>query len=741
MSGFSSADGYAYRESGYVDPNGPLPAKSTAHDMAALGEYAGYEDLISQLSRAGISPGQTVDSLQASPDFSHTPSHTSSEGHGDEAQTPPERGSYASHTDKRWGATCSLPRDHQQLQYRLERARHPSDYEYLQQGPRPGLYSQQQQEQQRQRQDDGGEIEVLDESTVPYGTAHGKLRSPISAPDGWRSPKSPVSAEGRPESLGGSRRPSAVNSLAGDSDGGDRPYTKLSHHDIVFRASNIPERNLDAKECRQVLAHAFPSICQAPVRQFGEDGTPLPPTKKDETSPEELEARKHALDIRLVGRTKLSLLKAIVILESRSGSWKRMGSALAAPSPPSPNSTSSAAAAAAGTSAAGAAATMRLPAMPSPWTIDIQHQDLDVAAINGRSKQMFELPGCRQDACCHKCSGKGNETCSTCRGESADECFWCAGTGRDKSKASSCRRCKGEGVLRCTACDGSLVSACKTCQGTGSGHYVYVVEVKVKRIEMPTASITSLVPFANPSFETVKSAAIMQLLESTHRLAEAAAHKSKKPYIPVMAACSWETSTSGIVEVKVPLGAKFKKGANPALRPEGLSRKIATATRFFCIPSDPDLKPTEMSQDEVQRSRLDRDAIVAAGESGGGAHATPIEAMTPTTPMPREFRAVRPSPLSQLVSSPANSTPGTPSLGMTASASLPNQPPLQTDYIGNYQQHPSTLPPTTQQQQQPQPPLQHGRKGSAGTASKLFGRMHPRGLVSSKSHGSLASQM
>ncbi|KAN0062767.1 hypothetical protein ACQY0O_004962 [Thecaphora frezii] len=507
---------------------------------------------------------------------------------------------------------------------------------------------------------------MLNESRPVY-CAKGKLRSPTHEAS---------SAEH-------SRQPSAINSVMSDNDGGERPFTKLSHQDIVFCSTNIPERSLNARDCREILASAVPAICEAPRRAFDEDGTPLPPTKKQETTPEEREARKEALAINFIGKTKLSLVKAMVILENRSGSWRRVGATAAAGSSSAPSSPSS--------------SQRKLPPMPSPWAMEIRHQDLDVATIKGKSKSVFEMPGCRQDASCHRCSGQGREKCGSCRGEAADECFWCAGTGSEKGKGV-CRRCRGEGVLKCTSCDGALTAKCKACDGVGLGQYGYFVEVKVKRVEMPTVSVSALVPMSHPSAETVRTAAIMRLLESTQRLAEAGTSKSK-PYVPVMAACSWETSVSHIVEVKVPLTARFKKGGQPALRPEGLSRKIATATRFFSIPSDPDLRPTELTKDEVAKTKLELGSGVPTSRSDmvAGSPSRPV------TPAGREF-VPKPSPLHQLAASE-----------QVASYNGYEQP---TDYVGYYNHHAAPMPP------QPQP---HGAHGTV--SSRLLGKLQRTAAV------------
>jgi len=171
-------------------------------------------------------------------------------------------------------------------------------------------------------------------------------------------------------------------------------------------------------------------------------------------------------------------------------------------------------------------------------------------------------------------------------------------------------------VLKCNTCHGSLKSDCRSCEGTGTGEYGFFVDVTVKRVEMPAVPISTLFPQLSgesssfePSYDEVRMAATLALWDSISKLAEArsisvagkGAKSKSKEMVPVMAACVWENSISHIVSVDVPLAAKFKKGAIPALRPEGLHRKIPTQRRFFTVPTDSDLRSVEVSEEEVKK--------------------------------------------------------------------------------------------------------------------------------------------
>ncbi|ETS62298.1 hypothetical protein PaG_03375 [Moesziomyces aphidis] len=440
-----------------------------------------------------------------------------------------------------------------------------------------------------------------------------------------------------------------------------KPFTRLGTQDIAFSAANLPERRLTADDCVDIIVSRHPTLCDAPLREFGEDGQPLPPTKKQETSDEERAARKQALGVKFCAKQRLSLIKAMILMESRSASWKRVGPFNAA------NTNTNTAMGvdpmdATGATSHGEQGVGRLPPMPSPWSIEIRHEQLDVAQIKGKSKKSVELASLRTNALCTKCEGSKLGACLTCKAEQADECFWCSGTGREKTRAQAwCRRCQGAGVLKCNTCHGSLKSDCRSCEGTGMGEYGFFVDVTVKRVEMPAVPLATLFPQLEsasasfqPSYDEVRAAAKLALWDSITKLTEARHHavatkggKSKsKDMVPVMAACVWENSTSHVVSVDVPLTAKFKKGASPALRPEGLQRKIPTQRRFFTVPTDADLCSVELSEEEVKKivhDSIGDHAISGRGPSpatppdsrgsSGYALGSPYGSTTPSPPM------------------------------------------------------------------------------------------------------------
>ncbi|SNX83948.1 related to conserved hypothetical Ustilaginaceae-specific protein [Melanopsichium pennsylvanicum] len=391
----------------------------------------------------------------------------------------------------------------------------------------------------------------------------------------------------------------------------NRPYTRLGPQAIAFSATTIPELRLTPSDCVDIIVPRYPSLCDAPLREFGEDGQPLPPTKKQETSDAERQARREALRVNFCAKQRLSLIKAMVVMESRSASWKRVG-----PLNPKNNNVDIAKAdqPQQGGSPRSSGQIPRLPPMPSPWSMEIRHEQLDIAQIKGKSKKTFELASLRTNARCSKCDGSGLGACVTCKAEKADECFWCSGTGREKCRAQAwCRRCQGAGVLKCNTCHGSLKSDCRSCEGTGIGEYGFFVDVTVKRVEMPAVPVSTLLPHLNsavePNYDEVKTAATLALWDSVTKLMEARSQVvaakggrgKAKEMIPVMAACVWENSILHVVAVDVPLAAKFKKGSVPALRPEGLHRRIPTKRRFFTVPNDADLRSVELTEDEVRQ--------------------------------------------------------------------------------------------------------------------------------------------
>ncbi|UZJ55589.1 hypothetical protein CBS101457_004909 [Exobasidium rhododendri] len=358
--------------------------------------------------------------------------------------------------------------------------------------------------------------------------------------------------------------------------------------DVIFHVSDLVHVEVDEDLARDILASAFPQLCEAPARMFGEDGAPLPPTKKEETSPEERQARKEALVIHCRGTRTHSLIKSMVILESRSATWKRIGPAKSVNQIALP-----------------------LPSNPNPWALEFQHQDLDKLRSEGKAKRAFELTDSRVDGQCTTCHGKGVDSCKTCMGEEADECWWCAGSGKNKN-LRDCERCLGLGKLKCQACAGRLVSQCVPCGGEGKGQYSIIVHVRVRRVDFPPVPISLVMERGSmQTVEKVREAGIRRTREMIAKLMLVSNAKTKHPYRPLTSMCAWETSTSSLVEVEVPQAAKMlsskgsfktlrRQKSSGSLRPSGFHKKIALATKYYILPSDSDLRPAEMSKDDFQ---------------------------------------------------------------------------------------------------------------------------------------------
>ncbi|SJX64817.1 uncharacterized protein SRS1_15246 [Sporisorium reilianum f. sp. reilianum] len=638
----SSADHYAYSTEGYSDPNAQYGAKAVddAHETPSIEDS--YAHLISRLSLAhdGASIHEerrrnhrrsyeqsayyTEESTPKTSSFKDSPlaasltsASSSSDAHDDELRTPPEPNfnGFEPSVDETKNPSTRHPSVPTSVQPSFHAQTPPSasiknDSPHLGSPFQPAQLRTQQSWQPGDHVDtsalfgrydigNSSELELLSDDVTAQRSAAGKAKmTPRHSPP-------PQSIHGH-ERRGSSSAYAVVES--------NKPFTRLGPQDVVFSASTLPERHLSAADCIDIVVSRYPSICDAPVHQLGEDGLPLPPTKKQETSEEERQARREALQVKFCAKQRLSLIKAMVVMESRSASWKRIGAVNsnnktvhASSEQQHQNETSPRLSGEVG----------RLPPMPSPWSMELRHEQLDVAQIKGKSKKTIELASLRTNAQCVKCEGSGLGACLTCKAEQADECFWCNGTGREKMRAQArCRRCQGEGVLKCNTCHGSLKSQCGSCEGKGTGEYGFFVDVTVKRVEMPAVPISTLFPqfdpastMFEPSYDEVKAAATLALWDSITKLTDARAQavvskggKAKsKEMVPVMAACTWENSITHVVAVDVPQAAKFKKGATPALRPEGLHRKIPTKRRFFTVPTDADLRSVELSEAEVKQ--------------------------------------------------------------------------------------------------------------------------------------------
>lgn len=118
---------------------------------------------------------------------------------------------------------------------------------------------------------------------------------------------------------------------------------------------------MDIKRVREELTTQFPALISRPQStQKSKPNAPSPALNPspDSISPEEKSARKESLSIHVERQEERSVIKALVVLESRRVSFKKVGKA-------------------------GENAPLEdLPVMPSPWLIS-----LDVSGILGEGKR------------------------------------------------------------------------------------------------------------------------------------------------------------------------------------------------------------------------------------------------------------------------------------------------------------------------------------------------------------------
>lgn len=404
---------------------------------------------------------------------------------------------------------------------------------------------------------------------------------------------------------------------------------------IAYHVNQLPEKNTDAQKLRELLAKTFPKLCEAPHQAMVDDhGEQLPPLKYEETSAAERKARMLSLDINVRGTKRHTLVKSFVVLESRSTSWKRMGAFQKTTHARMHGSS------------AGWRDLPALDPLPSPWDIEIFHEDAETQNIKGTARRIFELPSSRRSGLCPKCDGDGVDACTVCKGEEPDECFWCTGTGRELGRQQRCSPCSGSGKLQCKACSGKLSTTCKSCQGEGTGHFAVIVQIKVRRVDfapIPLPTILREAQVTENDTEGVKRAIIRRTWEAINKLTEASGIKHKHAFRPLSAACSCDTSYSQLLEVDVPRNGtfrKFFKASNvpgsqlkqsrslQALKQEGKLGKCTFAKRYYVVPSDSSLQPVEMSEDDFELSILAKKQASAQLISQGVRPAATI--MTPT---------------------------------------------------------------------------------------------------------------
>lgn len=415
----------------------------------------------------------------------------------------------------------------------------------------------------------------------------------------------------QPEDVGDpmARRPSKVST------NNTQPMGPLTQ--IHYKVEAIPRRTCNDSDTRDELVRKFPQLCEAPhAVMYDDQGVALPPLKYEETTEKDRMARKNALAVHVRGKKMHTLIKSMVVLESRSSHWKKVR-----------NHASKRNAGAGETSNAGASgmaqnsqqnssrAVIRcLPEVPSPWSLNFMHSDTDTLGIKGTARRIFELSESRAYGKCPKCQGAGQEACPTCKGEQPDECFWCEGSGREKRKQhNKCQPCTGTGKLMCKACHGSLRSPCRTCDGEGLGDFCAYVQIKVRRVDFAPVPVTMIVT-SDEAYapEAVRAAAIERTWNSINKLTEASTSKHRHPFRPLAASCSCQTSWSDLVEVNVAQAVKTSSRSHTShgllkrsrslntLKASRSSRKAQTMRRFFVVPSDADLQPAEIDEDEFE---------------------------------------------------------------------------------------------------------------------------------------------
>lgn len=374
------------------------------------------------------------------------------------------------------------------------------------------------------------------------------------------------------------------------------PMSPLS--EVQYRVDAIPRRVLTEEQSREELTLNFPYLCEAPhVVMYDDQGIALPPLKYEETSNEERKARKNALSIKIRGKKMHTLIKSMVVLESRSSHWKMIPAAKQKGSTLHRGDRSLAA---------------ELPQVPDPWSMNFMHSTKDTLSIKGSARRIFELSESRAYGQCPKCEGCGVGMCGLCKGTEPDECFWCEGSGREKVKAHlKCQPCNGTGKLACKTCKGSLKSTCRTCEGEGEGLFCAYIQIKVRRVDFAPVPISSIIESTHSqNAESIKEAAVKRTWDAINKLTETSGVKHKHAFRPLAASCSLQTSWSDLVEVHVPQTVKAdKNGQRGLLRSRSLTnlrgqkhhhQQPKTKKYFFVLPCDMDLQPAEIEEDEFE---------------------------------------------------------------------------------------------------------------------------------------------
>ncbi len=341
------------------------------------------------------------------------------------------------------------------------------------------------------------------------------------------------------------------------------------------------------------LVEAFPELCNRPATMFDPEGNALPPTKKEEISAKEREARKNAILARPIGLTEQSLLKMDVVLEKRTAFWRRIGDV--------PDDSK--------------IERSKLRVLDSstldPWRLDLAHSDLKPESLRGRKvKKTLQLASTRCPGACSNCKGTCQEACRRCRAREPDDCWWCTGTG--KSKGKQCTTCDGSGKLGCKSCSDTKKQTCMMCSGKGTGMFAAYVHIVIGSVDFAPEPLSALVSAEQrddirgdwDQMRTIAVAHVKKLVaealkvdvptfdietrppspaDSSRGASRAASiqtgtsakkHRNKgHQYRPLFASCTLEKSVSTIYEVKVPQAARVvvkKKNAMLVLKSKSL---------------------------------------------------------------------------------------------------------------------------------------------------------------------------
>ncbi|PWN49993.1 hypothetical protein IE53DRAFT_362716 [Violaceomyces palustris] len=393
---------------------------------------------------------------------------------------------------------------------------------------------------------------------------------------------------------------------------------RLHQDDISFAEVDIPTPELSLREVRRQIVQQFPFLVNPPepVAKLRKAGAPPPamePLPRVATEEEKL-ARERSLTVSLESENLKSVIKAQVVLERRKGFWKKISKA-----------------------EVGQVAE-QLPSMPSPWLLTMNTASL-LAEGKASNKKTYELPDYRITTSCEKCQGCKKMVCGKCNGIQADECFWCDGSGVRKGK--TCDSCKGSHVYQCSGCENQGKVACDECEGEGKVVMGYMIEVKLKAVELPAIPAALLIDPATgrapSSSPAMMKAAREKVLSTIDRMCASQSQRTS-PVIPVMARCLWERSCVRVFSVVRPLNFKWKKSKSNDLdaTPEGDKENIPSSAqssyfpytdqvepdselRYFSIPSAPDAVIKECSS----KSRIGSRAASKYSSPVGSRKVTP----------------------------------------------------------------------------------------------------------------------